>query len=74
MTRPVALYKATRPLPSLLRPQPRSLTDINFSEKLHSEKSKLSEFMAINLGKSILPACSSPLSEFPKMKHPFLTA
>ena len=71
---PVAFIIPTRPLPSLDKPTPLSLTDINFSLKLHSAKSKLSEFKDTSFANSMFIAWSSPLRAFPKIKHPFLEA
>jgi hypothetical protein len=55
---PIALWIATRPLPSLDIPSRLSLAYMFLSEKLQPVKSKWAVFMEINFGKSIFSTCS----------------
>ena len=55
---PMALWMATRPLPSLDWPSLLSRAYIFFSEKLQPRKSKWAEFTAISLGYSMFSTCT----------------
>lgn len=55
---PMALWMATRPLPSLDWPSLLSRAYMFFSEKLQPRKSKWAEFTAISLGYSMFSTCT----------------